>query len=69
MWVQIRFRPGSFKISRDTHSEWSHKFRGTVTMIMGADGAVAHTPGRAFGSRLGGVLHEAKSACGFVSLI
>ena len=40
MWVQIRFRPGSFKISRETYPERSHKVRGTVHMIEDGDGEV-----------------------------
>ena len=71
MWVQIRFRPGSFRVSRDTHSEWSHKVRGTVHMITDVEGEVQEVSPEfledymADGAVMGRIVQEAGKDDGF----
>ena len=71
MWVQIRFRPGSFKVSRDTHSERAHKVRGIVHMTTDADGEVQEVSPEfledymADGAVMGRIVQEAGKDDGF----
>ena len=72
-WRRSEFCPGSFRVSRDTHSERSHKVPGTAHMITDVEGEVQEVSSEflddymADGAVLGHMVQEAGEDDGFAT--